>query len=152
MKFARPDMRKARIEIIPMIDTIFFLLVFFMFTSLSMVKMKGMGVSVPKDAPNQLKPPPVIVVTVDKNSQYYIGRTSIDPSDLESDLQDKITANPKAVIVVNIDRIQPVQALVTVMDAVDGVSTPSGDSAAVTIATQPVNYMGFATQGGAASP
>ena len=37
-------MRKARIEIIPMIDTIFFLLVFFMFTSLSMVQMKGMGV------------------------------------------------------------------------------------------------------------
>ena len=52
-------LKKARIEIIPMIDTIFFLLVFFMFTSLSMVKMHGLDVSLPKDSssPDQ-KPPP----------------------------------------------------------------------------------------------
>ena len=35
MRLTRPEPKKARIEIIPMIDTIFFLLVFFMLTSLA---------------------------------------------------------------------------------------------------------------------
>lgn len=152
MKIVRPDIRKARIEIIPMIDTIFFLLVFFMFTSLSMVKMKGMDVSVPKNAPSNQKPPPVVVVTVDADSRYFIGKTPIDPGDLENDIQDKVTADPKSVIVVNIDKTQPVQTLVSVMDAVNDVSTPDGNSAAVTIATEPINASGFATGGGAVTP
>ena len=60
------EMRKARIEIVPMIDTIFFLLVFFMFTSLSMVKMNGMGVSLPKDSSAVTTPPPRVMVTVNR--------------------------------------------------------------------------------------
>ena len=54
MKIPPPEFRKARIEIIPMIDTIFFLLVFFMFSTLSMVKMKGLDVSAPR--PNGASP------------------------------------------------------------------------------------------------
>nr|MDQ2732892.1 biopolymer transporter ExbD [Armatimonadota bacterium] len=50
MRIARTERKKARIEIIPMIDTIFFLLVFFMYTSLSMVKMNGLTISLPKPA------------------------------------------------------------------------------------------------------
>jgi biopolymer transport protein ExbD len=37
MRIQRRSMKKARIEIIPMIDTIFFLLVFFMISTLSYV-------------------------------------------------------------------------------------------------------------------
>ena len=71
----KQPMKKARIEIIPMIDTIFFLLVFFMFTSLSMVKMNGLDVSLPKDtnSPDQ-KPPPQVVVTVDNSGNYYLDK------------------------------------------------------------------------------
>ena len=36
MRIQRRSIKKARIEIIPMIDTIFFLLVFFMISTLSM--------------------------------------------------------------------------------------------------------------------
>ena len=51
MKFPTREMKRARIEIIPMIDTIFFLLVFFMITSLTMVRMKAMSVALPKNTP-----------------------------------------------------------------------------------------------------
>ena len=44
MRLRRPETKKARIEIIPMIDTVFFLLVFFMIASLAMTKMTGMPV------------------------------------------------------------------------------------------------------------
>jgi biopolymer transport protein ExbD len=42
--------KKARIEIIPMIDTIFFLLVFFMISALSMSRFTGVQVNLPKAA------------------------------------------------------------------------------------------------------
>ena len=134
--------RKARIEIIPMIDTIFFLLVFFMFTSLSMVQMKGMGVSLPKDNASVTKPPPMAIVTVNKTGDYFIGTQHVEPDDLYPDLQAKVTADPRTVIVVNVDKAQSVQTLILVMDAVNSITTPSGDSAAVMIATQPVNPNG----------
>ena len=48
MKLAAADKKKARIEIIPMIDTMFFLLVFFMISTLSMTLQKGMEVNLPQ--------------------------------------------------------------------------------------------------------
>ena len=50
MKVARHPTKKARIEIIPMIDTVFFLLVFFMMASLSMTVYRGVPLSLPKAA------------------------------------------------------------------------------------------------------
>ena len=44
MRLARRTLKKARIEIIPMIDTIFFLLVFFMISTLSMSRYSGLPV------------------------------------------------------------------------------------------------------------
>ena len=51
-----PPARKARIEIIPMIDTVFFLLVFFMMASLSMTVYRGMPVSLPRAASGSAAP------------------------------------------------------------------------------------------------
>ena len=48
MKISGYQPKRARIEIIPMIDTIFFLLVFFMIASLAMTTAKGMPVNLPK--------------------------------------------------------------------------------------------------------
>ena len=47
MKLPRIQHKKARIEIIPMIDTMFFLLVFFMLATLSMTWQKGIMVNLP---------------------------------------------------------------------------------------------------------
>ncbi|HEY3330738.1 MAG TPA: biopolymer transporter ExbD [Capsulimonadaceae bacterium] len=144
MKIRQAPMKKARIEIIPMIDTIFFLLVFFMFTSLSMVKMKGMGVSMPTNAPASHKPAPKAIVTVDKSGDYYINLTKIQPAQLGSLLQDKVTGEPDTVIVVNVAKAQRVQTLIDVMDQVNTVEKPSGDPPAVMVATEPVSLTGQA--------
>jgi biopolymer transport protein ExbD len=60
--------RKARIEIIPLIDIIFFLLATFVMVSLSMVKNKGIPVNLPVAAtgsPQDRKDYAVITVTKD---------------------------------------------------------------------------------------
>jgi biopolymer transport protein ExbD len=50
MRLPRKAPEKARIEIIPMIDIIFFLLVFFMVSTLSMTVNRGLPVNLPKAA------------------------------------------------------------------------------------------------------
>ena len=143
----RAGMRKARIEIIPMIDTIFFLLVFFMITSLSMVKMKGMGVSLPKDSNAATKPPPKAIVTVNAAGAYYIDLTPVSRDQLQQDLQTRVTANPETVVIVNVAGSRDVQTLIDVMDSVNAVSTPAGDPVPVMIASQPVDANGQTATG-----
>ncbi len=140
-------MKKARIEIIPMIDTIFFLLVFFMFTSLSMVKMNGMDVSLPKDSnsPDQ-KPPPQVVVTVDRAGGFFLNTDKVDPAQLQTQMQDKLNAKPDTVFIVNVDKQRPTQNIIDVMDAVNSIHIPDrpNDPVGVMIATEPINSSGQA--------
>ncbi len=44
----RRELKRTRIEIIPMIDTMFFLLVFFMLSSLALVRLNGLPVNLPR--------------------------------------------------------------------------------------------------------
>ncbi len=141
----KPPLKKARIEIIPMIDTIFFLLVFFMFTSLSMVKMNGLDVSLPKDTNNpDQKPPPQVVVTVDNGGTYYLDKTSVEPAQLATEMQSRLDAKPDTVFIVNVDKQRPTQDIITVMDAVNTVKIPGRpeDPVGVMIATEPVSRNG----------
>ena len=142
-------MRKARIEIIPMIDTIFFLLVFFMFTSLSMVKMNGMDVSLPKVSSNpDQKPPPRVVVTVDRAGAFFLNTTKVDPAQLETQMQAQLDSKPDTVFIVNVDKTRPTQNIIDVMDAVNSVKIPGrpNDPVVVMIATEPVNTHGEAVK------
>jgi biopolymer transport protein ExbD len=139
------EIRKARVEIIPMIDAIFFLLVFFMYSSLSMVKMSGMGVSIPKLAPpppNQTappKPPKRYIVTMDREGKTFINLSAVPLEQIGHRLQGYITSDPEGTIVVNVAQEQTVQRLVDLMDRVNIVTTPGGAPATVIVATSPVD-------------
>ena len=143
----KQPMKKARIEIIPMIDTIFFLLVFFMFTSLSMVKMKGMDISLPKDSTaTSQKPPPQVVITIDPAGNYFLNTDQIDGTQLQTELQKRTDAKPDTVFIVNVNKSRQTQDIITVMDAVNNVRIPGrpDDPVGVMIATTPVNPDGTA--------
>ena len=143
----KQPMKKARIEIIPMIDTIFFLLVFFMFTSLSMVKMKGMDISLPKDSTaTSQKPPPQVVITIDEAGSYFLNTDKIDGGQLQTELQNRVTAKPNTVFIVNVNKSRQTQDIITVMDAVNEVRIPGrpNDPVGVMIATSPVKADGTA--------
>ncbi|BDI30115.1 biopolymer transporter ExbD [Capsulimonas corticalis] len=141
MKFPQPKLRKARIEIVPMIDTIFFLLVFFMFTTLSMVKMQGLGLNVPTDsaaagAPG--KTPARMTLSVAPDGRYYLNARPIAPADMPTALQQELARRPGAAVVVNVAPTQSTQTLISVMDIVNETMTRAGSSAPIVIATERV--------------
>ena len=110
MKLQRSELKRARIEIIPMIDTIFFLLVFFMITSLSMVQMSAKKVALPLSTTASSKPVTKVVLTVDDRGLFYVDRsTPLLYTQVLPLLKDKVTENPHVVVVINCDRTQNVE-------------------------------------------
>ncbi len=112
MKLPRSQMKRARIEIIPMIDTIFFLLVFFMITSLSMVRMKAMSLTLPRPASSSAAAASsptdsqhLVILTVSDAGGYYIGTRPIAPETLSAELAARSAADPHAIVVLNIAKI-----------------------------------------------
>ncbi len=117
MKLQRAELKKARIEIIPMIDTIFFLLVYFMITSLSMVQMSAKKVALPISTTAQSKPLEKVVLTVDDKGQFFIDRSAPIPyTEILPTLQEKVARNPNIVVVINCDKNQQVEQFQYALD------------------------------------
>lgn len=106
MKLKSYQPKKARIEIIPMIDTIFFLLVFFMIASLAMTTQKGMPVNLPKASASTERPVVKVVLTLANSGIYYIDKTAIDFEGIRTTLAQRLKENPSAVVVINCDKTQ----------------------------------------------
>jgi len=106
MKISAYQPKRARIEIIPMIDTIFFLLVFFMIASLAMTTAKGMPVNLPRASAATERPVVKIVLTLTKSGTYYVDKQRISFDQLYPILQARLKDNPRAVVVINCDRSQ----------------------------------------------
>jgi biopolymer transport protein ExbD len=103
MRIQRRSIKKARIEIIPMIDTIFFLLVFFMISTLSMSQFKGVPVNLPKAASGQQAPAESAALSITKEAQIYLDKQAVDKSALNDLLRQKIAKNPDLLVVINAD-------------------------------------------------
>jgi biopolymer transport protein ExbD len=150
MKIQQQEIRKARIEIIPMIDTIFFLLVFFIVSSLTMAKIKALNVAVPKPVSAANKAANggaahTYIVTVTAQGEYYINKNRIDSAaGLSAALTNRLIADPAGIVVLNIDHTQTAQSMIDVMDTVHNVKTPSGKPVQIMIATEPIDHEGHA--------
>ena len=92
MKIQSPvEVRKARIEIIPLIDIMFFLLASFMAVSLSMTQMRGIGVNLPAvttSQPEQDKE--FVAVSVLENGEIFLEKEPIDLPELSSRVQQLV--------------------------------------------------------------
>ncbi|MFL6583083.1 MAG: ExbD/TolR family protein [Chthoniobacterales bacterium] len=97
--------KKARIEIIPLIDIMFFLLASFMMVSLSQVHMKGMKVNLPTGSSGETQPKnDYISVSVDVDGNPYFDKKKMDYDELTATLQKVHETNPDAKVFVRGDR------------------------------------------------
>lgn len=76
--------KKARIEIIPLIDVIFFLLATFVLFTLSLNKIQSVPVQLPvPDVSNQPPDPDMVTLQVSDTGTYFWNREPISASDIE---------------------------------------------------------------------
>src|ERR1700724_2560944 len=95
---------KARIEIIPLIDIMFFLLASFMMVSLSQVHMKGMKVNLPTGQSGETQSKKdYISVSVDSNGNPYFDKTEMTYDTLAVKLKQVHDENPEAKVFIRGD-------------------------------------------------
>ena len=119
MKVRRHQRKRARIEIIPMIDTMFFLLVFFMVATLSMTLQRGIPVNLPHAATAQEELRQVVTLTVTKDGKLLFDKEPIGSVDEAAARLGRWRAGGTDVsVVVNADRSVEHGVVVELMDAV----------------------------------
>src|SRR5271154_2779146 len=117
MRIRQRPIKRARIEIIPMIDVIFFLLVFFMVSSLAMTKINSMPVALPKTASNPEAIKQNVILTIKKDGTIFLNKTPVSLQTLGQSLAYEMHDNPQDVVVVNADEGVNYGIVVGAMDA-----------------------------------
>ena len=119
MKFGSPvPHRKARIEIIPLIDIMFFLLASFMLASLSMIKLESIKMALPtaKTSKRDFKPD-IVNIAVDKGGDIYLDKKHVNLPELHSYLSNKFHFNTNVPVYISGDKDTLHGAIVSVMAA-----------------------------------
>ena len=111
--------KKARIEIIPLIDIIFFLLATFVMLSLSMVKNQGINVNLPTAHTGKAEDrKSSITITVNQTGEIYLDQEKINPDLLEQRLTQLKNGNPDLKVFINGDKKAYFEGAIKVLDEV----------------------------------
>lgn len=114
--------KKARIEIIPLIDIMFFLLASFMLVSLSMIRLQAIQTNLPAASTGANVPKPdFIAIGIDKNNLFYFNKETApcSPDDLIAKLQPFYKEKQDDLkVFINADRDSLYNSVVTVLDKV----------------------------------
>lgn len=114
---------EAEINITPMLDIVFIMLIFFIVTT-SFVKESGLEVSRPSNSPpkqvEQKKGP--IVVKIDASSNITIKGRMLEPKAVEANLEREHAEKPDSNLIVAAHPDADTEALVTVLDAASAVN------------------------------
>lgn len=125
----------AEINITPLVDVVFVLLVIFMITA--PVLQSGIEVNVPKTRTVKEITEQRLVVTIDRDQQVFLGDNPVNVHELPQKLRDSSGANSKRVIYLRADERVPFGAFASVMDAVKQAGITN-----ISIVTRPVEGKG----------
>jgi biopolymer transport protein ExbD len=110
--------KKSRIEIIPMIDVMMFLLVFFVLISINVIPALGIKTNLPKSSQTQdTRAIKNAVITLAKTGEIQLDGALVTLDELTPRLQAMQRPDQSLNIIVNGDEAVPMQRLVDVMDA-----------------------------------
>ena len=81
--------KKPRIEMLPLIDIVFLLLVFFIYAMLSMAVHRSLPVSLPVSSTAEINTELSFTVFIRHNGEIFLDDTNVSLEELQSVLQDK---------------------------------------------------------------
>lgn len=95
---------EPKLMIIPMIDIIFFLLVFFMISTMTMVQQNTFKVGLPQASSAQLDMNQHVNITVMANGNIAFNKESLDKEQLIRRVQIELQRNPDLQVILNGDK------------------------------------------------
>jgi len=124
------DANRPRVEVIPMIDIMMFLLVFFVVISLNMIAGSGVQMEIPGSKTTQQLKVSTITVGVTKDGKVVVAGKQVNPDELKARLNALKKDGPVDVVLAG-DKDVPLQMLLGVMDTIRGSGISSVGIAAI---------------------
>ena len=118
MKVQTIETRSPRIEMLPLIDVVFLLLVVFIYAMLSMAVHKGLPVALPTSSTAQEEQSEPVSITVAADGDIFVDKNPVALADLAAVLQQRAQADPETGVLIFADRSLPYQSLFRVLDQV----------------------------------
>ncbi|MCA9777080.1 MAG: biopolymer transporter ExbD [Candidatus Eremiobacteraeota bacterium] len=115
--------RKPRIEIIPMVDVMFLLLVFYILASIGLTIERGIPVSLPDAVSSENAVVEETKITITKSGDVFLNHDKVDLDSLGEAVKEKASAEPGGIehlqqgyVVLNIDMDVPHRQVIKAMD------------------------------------
>jgi biopolymer transport protein ExbD len=118
MKVQISHSRKPRIEILPLIDIVFLLLVFFIYAMLSMAVHRGLPVNLPVSRTAEIDKRLIVSVTLKADGTIYVDKQPVELEDLIERLKAAIKAAQEPGVLLFADRTISYQNLFEVLDLI----------------------------------
>ena len=109
----------AKIDITPMLDVVFIMLIFFIVTA-SFIKESGAKVEKPNAVTAEQRPKATILLAIDEKNQIWLDRKSIDPRAIKANVLRLRAENPEGELVVQADVESSAKTVIEVIDALKG--------------------------------
>lgn len=106
----------VRIEIVPLIDVIFCILIFFILAALQLTRQQAIGVDLPSAGTSTLQNQQTLMVSVDALGKVYVDRTEVSESQLYLILEGYRRTNPAGLMLLYADRNAIYNDVITILD------------------------------------
>jgi len=107
---------EAQIDMTPMLDIVFIMLIFFIVTA-SFVKESGITVNKPTAETATKREKANIFIGIASNGDIYMQKNKVDKDAVKAGLEDMLLENPESTVVVQADSRAEAGALLKVLDA-----------------------------------
>lgn len=108
--------KEPDIMIIPMIDIVFFLLVFFMMSTLYMNTEQQIPLSLPKASSSSAKTIEPITISLTSNHKMYLNEREINPSELPNEIKSIVGKIPEQAFVVRASKDVVYNDVIEILD------------------------------------
>ena len=110
------DEEEATIDMTPMLDVVFIMLIFFIVTA-SFVKEAGIDVNRPEAATAVKKDRANILIAITDKGEIWINKRRIDVRAVQANIERLHAENPQGTVVIQADKKATTDTLIKVMDA-----------------------------------
>lgn len=115
-KMLKAQEEKEEIDMTPMLDVVFILLIFFIVTA-SFVKEAGIDVNRPEAATAVKKERANILVAISDKGDIWINKRKVDIRSVQANIERLKAENPQGTVVIQADKKATTDTLIKVMDS-----------------------------------
>ncbi|MGM8226108.1 ExbD/TolR family protein [Cellvibrio sp. ARAG 10.3] len=113
---AKPEEEAQAIDLTPMLDVVFIMLIFFIVTA-TFIKEAGIEVNRPEATTADEKKRASILIAVSNNNEIWIDKNRVDPRGVRQAIERLLAENPKGTVVIQSDSEASIELLVDITNA-----------------------------------